>query len=216
LRIFALLKGENGGANRSKCSNWTTTNDLRQKPRPRQLPSLSFQVLDGQTAAVVAVLLAQEYGSFLIITYLRIMGRARGKVTAVSEGSRHQQDLSELIDEWAQADANAPRRDCASVASFDHPQRNEDRVLCDPALQVAAVFDGMGGAAGGELAARAACGAFVGELAYFPKDPGGRRQWLASAVEAAANAVRLSKRFYRQQNLDLEEQETTAAALVVA
>ena len=44
----------------------------------------------------------------------------------------------------------------SSVACAEHPERNEDRIIADAARGLAAVFDGVGGVAGGEIASRIA------------------------------------------------------------
>ncbi len=43
-----------------------------------------------------------------------------------------------------------------SSASEEHQERNEDRIIADPSRGLAAVFDGVGGIAGGEIAAHLA------------------------------------------------------------
>jgi serine/threonine protein phosphatase PrpC len=43
-----------------------------------------------------------------------------------------------------------------STACAEHPERNEDRVIADAARGLAAVLDGVGGVAGGEIASRIA------------------------------------------------------------
>ena len=111
------------------------------------------------------------------------------------------------------ADEAAPRRDAATLCAARHPGVNEDRVLCDPAKGVAAVFDGIGGEAGGELAARAACGAMALALDDLPPrdDVHGRRRWLAAAIRAGHAAITLSKRLHG----DYAGQGTTAIAAVL-
>jgi protein phosphatase len=42
------------------------------------------------------------------------------------------------------------------MACAEHPERNEDRIIADAARGLAAVFDGVGGVAGGEIASRLA------------------------------------------------------------
>jgi PPM family protein phosphatase len=44
----------------------------------------------------------------------------------------------------------------STVASEEHPERNEDRVIADASRGLGAVFDGVGGIAGGEIASRIA------------------------------------------------------------
>ena len=119
----------------------------------------------------------------------------------------------EMETELIAADESAPRRDAATLCAARHPDTNEDRVLCDPAMGVAAVFDGVGGEAGGELAARAACGAMAMALDYLPPcdDLEGRRSWLASAIRAGHAAISMSKRL----NGDFAGQGTTVVAAVL-
>lgn len=119
----------------------------------------------------------------------------------------------ELEQELIEADENAPRRDSATVCAARHPGTNEDRTLCDPESGVAAVFDGVGGEAGGELAARAACGAMTMALDGLPprEDLEGRRCWLAAAVQSGQEAISLSKRLHG----DCADQGTTAIAAVL-
>ena len=119
----------------------------------------------------------------------------------------------ELEKELIAADEEAPRRDAATLCAARHSDSNEDRVLCDPAKGVAAVFDGIGGEAGGELAARAACGAMAMALDHLParEDVEGRRRWLATAVQSGHAAIGLSKRL----NGDFAGQGTTAIAVVL-
>ncbi len=135
-------------------------------------------------------------------------GRARGD-TPVSAMRLARELEKELI----AADEGAPRRDMATLCAARHPHSNEDRVLCDPAKGVAAVFDGIGGEAGGELAARAACGAMAMALDQVParEDVEGRRRWLALAVQSGHAAIGLSKRL----NGDCAGQGTTAIAAVL-
>jgi serine/threonine protein phosphatase PrpC len=136
--------------------------------------------------------------------------RARGD-TPVS-AMRVTREL-EMERELIAADGDAPRRDAATLCAARHPDSNEDRVLCDPALGVAAVFDGIGGEAGGELAARAACGAMAMALDHLPprEDVAGRRRWLATAVQSGHAAIKLSKRLHG----DYAGQGTTAVAAVL-
>jgi PPM family protein phosphatase len=119
----------------------------------------------------------------------------------------------EIEQEIIAADEAAPRRDAATLCAARHPDVNEDRVLCDPGNGVAAVFDGIGGQAGGELAARAACGAMAMALDHLParEDLEGRRSWLAAAVQSGHAAISLSKRLHG----DFAGQGTTAVAVVL-
>ena len=112
------------------------------------------------------------------------------------------------------ADRNAPRRNAATVCAARHPGLNEDRVLCDPDAGVAAIFDGIGGEAGGELASRAACAAMAIELDRLPRqgDLEGRRRWLSASIQAAQAAIALSKRLHK----DSPNQGTTVIAALLA
>ena len=133
-----------------------------------------------------------------------------------ASGSGRPALLADLDAEVAliEADRAAPRRHTASVRAARHPDRNEDRVLCDPELGVAAVFDGIGGEAGGELASRAACGAMAIALQSLPPrhDLEGRRRWLAGALESCERAIALSRRLHE----DAPGQGTTVVAAVLA
>ncbi len=51
-----------------------------------------------------------------------------------------------------------------SLPSIKHPERNEDAIAHNSASGVAALFDGMGGVANGELAAKTARGFVVERL----------------------------------------------------
>lgn len=119
----------------------------------------------------------------------------------------------EIEQELIACDEDAPRRDAATLCASRHPDTNEDRVLCDPTKGVAAVFDGVGGEAGGELAARAACGAMAMALDHLParEDIEGRRRWLATAVQSGHAAINMSKRLHG----DYADQGTTAIAAVL-
>jgi protein phosphatase len=120
----------------------------------------------------------------------------------------------EIEQEFIAADDAAPRRDAATLCAARHPDVNEDRVLCDPRNGVAAVFDGIGGQAGGELAARAACGAMAMALDHLPprEDLEARRRWLATSIESGHAAITLSKRLHG----DFAGQGTTVIAAVLA
>jgi serine/threonine protein phosphatase PrpC len=50
---------------------------------------------------------------------------------------------------------------CKSIACERHPERNEDRVIADEQRGIAAVFDGVGGSAAGEIASRTAANSTV-------------------------------------------------------
>ena len=112
------------------------------------------------------------------------------------------------------ADRNAPRRNAATVCASRHPGVNEDRVLCDPDEGVAAIFDGIGGEAGGELASRAACAALAIDLDRLPprRDLDGRRRWLAASIRSGEAAIALSRRLHK----DSPSQGTTVIAAVLA
>lgn len=141
--------------------------------------------------------------------------RPRKSPSASAEGSRTGLTRAFVIEkELIKADEGAPRRGCATVCAARHPDRNEDRVLCAPDHGVAAIFDGIGGAAGGELASRAACGAMAINLARLPRheDLHGRRRWLAAALKSAQDAIALSRRLHE----DSGSQGTTALAAVLA
>lgn len=116
--------------------------------------------------------------------------------------------------ELIKADERAPRHGCATVCAARHPDSNEDRVLCDADKGVAAVFDGIGGEAGGELASRAACGAMAINLARLPRyeDVDARRRWLTAALASCRDAIALSRRLHE----DSANQGTTALAAVLA
>jgi len=75
-----------------------------------------------------------------------------------------------------------------STAARRHPERNEDSFVLDPEAGVAAVFDGMGGAAGGDLISSAAAGALREQLSFVPPrdDLRARLEWLRDAVALAA------------------------------
>lgn len=112
------------------------------------------------------------------------------------------------------ADRNAPRHNAATACAARHPGVNEDRVLCDPRAGVAAVFDGVGGVAGGELASRAACAAMAMDLDRLPPrgDLHGRRRWLAGSLQSSQAAIGLSRRLHK----DSPGQGTTVIAAVLA
>src|ERR1017187_2879938 len=95
------------------------------------------------------------------------MGSGKGKTHRLQTSSSAPQDeatLQGLHEQWQAADLRAPRQQTATMACADHPRNNEDRALCDPSRGVAAVFDGMGGLAGGEMASSTACGLFTERL----------------------------------------------------
>jgi len=136
---------------------------------------------------------------------------ARGETS--SSGVQLSQDPA-LERELIAADEHAPRGDSATLCAARHPGHNEDRVLCDPVRGVAAVFDGIGGEAGGELAARAACGAMAMALDHLPphEDLEGRRRWLETAVRSGQDAIALSKRMHPE----CADQGTTAMVAVLS
>jgi serine/threonine protein phosphatase PrpC len=122
--------------------------------------------------------------------------------------------VSDLESEWIAADLKVVRAQAVSFVHPQHPQRNEDRVLCDPTLAVAAVFDGMGGEAGGEFAARAACAVFAQELAHLPEDASvsARSHWLRQTICVCADAVARSQRLHAR---DAPYQGATAVAVAL-
>jgi serine/threonine protein phosphatase PrpC len=112
------------------------------------------------------------------------------------------------------ADRSAPRRNAATVCAARHPGVNEDRVLCDPGAGVAAIFDGIGGEAGGELASRAACAAVAMDLDRLPPqgDIDGRARWLTTSLQGAQAAITLSRRLHKNS----PRQGTTVIAALLA
>lgn len=69
---------------------------------------------------------------------------------------------------YYQALANAPFvYSHYTHANERHPQRNEDRVLLDTHTGLAAVFDGVGGSAGGEIASQTAARATLAGWKHF-------------------------------------------------
>jgi serine/threonine protein phosphatase PrpC len=66
-------------------------------------------------------------------------------------------------------------------------ERNEDRVWADDATHAYLVVDGLGGHAGGELAAQTACDVIVRELVSEP--PGDPEIAIRSAIAAANNEI---------------------------
>lgn len=79
-----------------------------------------------------------------------------------------------------------------SSAARRHPDHNEDACLLDAERGLAAVFDGIGGVAGGDLCSQAAREHISSCLANLPAadDLRGRRDWLRDSVLGAAAAVR--------------------------
>ena len=79
-----------------------------------------------------------------------------------------------------------------SLAARRHPEENQDTVLVRASEGLACVFDGIGGAAGGAEASRAAAAAVEVELATLPPitDLMMRREWLRNAMVRAGVAVR--------------------------
>jgi protein phosphatase len=110
--------------------------------------------------------------------------------------------------------ARAPQDTTCSVRARRHPDFNEDRTLSSRDYGVAAVFDGMGGVEGGELASTAALATFTDRLSRIPPiaDEQGRRDWLAGSILAAAGTIGIS----RQASSAAAMQDTTAAVVVRA
>jgi len=100
----------------------------------------------------------------------------------------------------------------ASLAANGHPDHCEDSAMTDPKRGLAAVFDGIGGAAGGEAASSAAKEAFVAAADKLDEidatDPIARREWLQQALWEAGDAVRAVRTSLSQG--------TTAAAAILA
>lgn len=124
--------------------------------------------------------------------------------------SRRADVIAEAAAELRAADERAPRLYCASTYAIRHPEWNEDRTLCDPLLGVAAVFDGMGGAAGGELASSSAAGALTQMIDELPDSDDERIEWLERAMRACESAVELSRKAY-----DHAPTQATTATLAV-
>lgn len=116
--------------------------------------------------------------------------------------------------ELRDADQRAPRDAAVSLVAARHPDRNEDRALCDHRRGVAFVFDGMGGYDGGERAAATACGSVALRLDRLPEqvDIAGRRLWLADTLEYAKANIRHDM----LPRPHLANQGTTAVAAVLA
>lgn len=102
---------------------------------------------------------------------------------------------------------------------------NQDRFVCDDALGVYAVFDGVGGHKAGEIAAQLALEAFIGYVSRSAADPDDSTWplgWdprmsttsnrLRTAVLLANQRVHLAA----QANAELEGMATTIAAVLVA
>ena len=139
------------------------------------------------------------------------MGSGQGKTRRVQSsrgGSQDEETLRGLHNQWQAADLRAPRQQTATVASAKHPSQNEDRALCDPAKGIAAVFDGMGGEDGGEMASSTACGLFTERLEERSEqtdDLEAAGMWLRQTLMEAGQAVRVNQRLYS----DLKEQAAT-------
>jgi protein phosphatase len=75
----------------------------------------------------------------------------------------------------------------SSAASEEHPERNEDYVLADAPRGLAAVFDGVGGIAGGEIASRIAGHAIHAEWKHLVQCPSDERQEAVSSKAGRHN-----------------------------
>jgi protein phosphatase len=115
---------------------------------------------------------------------------------------------------WTGADEGAPRAQGLSFVNPRHPDSNEDRFLCLPEVGLAAVFDGLGGEAGGEDASRAACGTMALCLGDLPPE-GDEEQlaaWLARSFLLGSQAIWVSRWLHRSAS----GQGTTACAVLLA
>jgi PPM family protein phosphatase len=91
----------------------------------------------------------------------------------------------------------------SSAASEEHPERNEDYVIVDAARGLAAVFDGVGGIAGGEIASRIAARTIHTEWKHLVQCPNNisqkdraNRQDVGSPVDdAESDRAELVQRF---------------------
>ncbi len=78
-----------------------------------------------------------------------------------------------------------------SVPSVAHPQINEDLFLADPKLQIAAVFDGVGGLSHGEKASSIAAKSITQSLKEIPQNtkPKDIKNLLEKALIEASNKI---------------------------
>jgi serine/threonine protein phosphatase PrpC len=120
-------------------------------------------------------------------------------------------DALSYTDTFIRLAEELPRDAAVSTPADRHPEENQDRVYCDQNAGVAAVFDGMGGHSGGELASIAALGGFLLAVRGMSCEGDGRT-WLRTAIESASHAVKLSQREHRRT---ARNQGATAAAAVV-
>jgi serine/threonine protein phosphatase PrpC len=120
------------------------------------------------------------------------------------------EDVLKNIDSWAD---NAFREQGYSLPANAHPEENQDSWYCLPRVQIAAVFDGMGGYAGGAQASKAALAglcAMIPELDSYPE----RKKWAQDTFENIASSVRASKRF--ATSFKKQAQDTTGVMLCIA
>lgn len=93
----------------------------------------------------------------------------------------------------------------SSAASEEHPERNEDYVIVDASRGLAAVFDGVGGLAGGEIASRIAGRTIHTEWKHLVQCPNNEHQ------EAVSEKDRADRQDVR---LPVDAAETDRAELV--
>jgi len=109
-----------------------------------------------------------------------------------------------MISDAAKADLGV-----ASLPALSHPERCEDSTIVD-ATGLGAVFDGIGGAAGGQEASLAAVLALAGRLEQLRvlEDAAARTGWLQDSLLAAGQNVREIRKSFSQG--------TTAAVALLA